>query len=309
MENEYEDRLRQELEGFNEYVNVHDLPEIYHYWSNKYLRPMIEEYGISNPNDLFVDYMLDSASLCNVEKSMFVSIGSGNCETEIQVAKLLKSKGLDEFIIECVELNENMLKRGFDLAKKEGVLENVSFIQADFSEWKPSTEYVSVIANHYSLHHVQNLEGLFREIKKFLYNNGSFIVNDMIGRNGHQRWPEALEAVNDFWKILPEKYKYNHQLKRYEEVYENWDCSIEGFEGIRAQDILPLLVDSFHFEFFIGFSNIIDIFIDRGFGHNFDAHNKWDNNFIDEIHKFDENSIANGTIKPTHMMASMKKIQ
>jgi len=34
-----------------------------------------------------------------------------------------------------------------------------------------------------------------------------------------------------------------------------WDCSKQGFEGIRAQDILPLLVKKFSFRSFLGFGN------------------------------------------------------
>ena len=80
----------------------------------------------------------------------------------------------------------------------------------------------------------------------------------MIGRNGHQLWPEALEIVHEFWRQLPERYRYNRALKRYEELYENWDCSLESFEGIRAQDILPLLLEYFHFQLFVGCGNVID---------------------------------------------------
>lgn len=303
---EYKTKIKKELLTFNENINIHELPEIFHYWSNKYLRPMLEEYNISHPDDLFANYMFDSALSCNVDKPTFVSIGSGNCDTEVRVAKLLKEKGLKEFCIECIELNSNMLKRGYDLADQEGVLENMSFIKRDFNEWKSKREYVSVIANQ-SLHHVQSLEYLFSTIKKSLHKNGTFITSDMVGWNGHQRWPEALEIVHKFWRELPENYKYNHQLKRYEEVYENWDCSTESFEGIRAQDILPLLVKNFHFQLFIGFANVIDVFIDRGFGYNFDPYNKFDTDFIDKVHQFDEDCIRYGTIKPTHIMAVMKK--
>jgi hypothetical protein len=53
------------------------------------------------------------------------------------------------------------------------------------------------------------------------------------------RWPEALELVTELWKELPTKYKDNCLLKRVQLEYENWDCSTEGFEGVRSQDILP----------------------------------------------------------------------
>src|SRR5688500_964645 len=35
-------------------------------------------------------------------------------------------------------------------------------------------------------------------------------------------------------------------LKRHEELYENGDCNTEGFVGVRAQDILPLLLARFN---------------------------------------------------------------
>jgi hypothetical protein len=51
------------------------------------------------------------------------------------------------------------------------------------------------------------------------------------------------------------------------------------FEGIRSQDILPLLLEYFHFEVFIPYGNVIDPFIDRTFGPNFDSSREWDRDF------------------------------
>jgi hypothetical protein len=124
----------------------------------------------------------------------------------------------------------------------------------------------------------------------------------MIGRNGHQRWPEALAMVQEFWKKLPPSYRYHHALKCYDEFFEDRDCSTEGFEGIRAEDILPLLLDRFQFEVFVGFANVIDPFVDRGYGPNFDAERAWDRNFIDEVERRDEQELEAGRLTPTHMM-------
>jgi hypothetical protein len=89
-------------------------------------------------------------------------------------------------------------------------------------------------------------------------------------------------------------------------LYDNWDCSSEAFEGIRAQDILPLLIDNFHFEFFVTFGNVIDPFIDRTFGPNFSITDEWDLAFIDRVHARDEAEMARGAIKPTHILAAMR---
>jgi hypothetical protein len=95
----------------------------------------------------------------------------------------------------------------------------------------------------------------------------------------------------------------NRRTGAYEELFEDWDCSVEGFEGVRSQDILPLLECNFHFEVFLPFGNAIDPFVDRTFGPNFRAAAEWDRNFIDQVHVRDELEIGTGRIKPTHMLA------
>ena len=162
------------------------------------------------------------------------------------------------------------------------------------------------MANH-SLHHVTNLEHLFNQINNSIHTDGSFVISDMIGRNGHQRWPESMEIVNKYWKELPESYKYNALLNRQEAEYENWDCSKEGFEGIRAQDILPLLMEHFKCEKFIGFGSAIDIFVDRCFGYNFNMKSELDLEFIDRVHAEDEAGLKSGKLTPTHMIAVFAK--
>jgi hypothetical protein len=148
---------------------------------------------------------------------------------------------------------------------------------------------------------------LFDQVKNGLHDDGCFVISDMIGRNGHQRWPEALEIVDKYWKELPESKKFNVLLNRLEKEYENWDCSKEGFEGIRAQDVLPLLLQRFQCEKFIGFGNAIDIFVDRCFGHNFNRESEWDRDLIDRVHAEDEVGLQSGELTPTHMMAVFAK--
>jgi hypothetical protein len=95
---------------------------------------------------------------------------------------------------------------------------------------------------------VLGLEHLFDAIQGALEQEGVFLATDIIGRNGHMRWPETLEIIQGIRKLIPDHYKTNHQLKRVEKEYDDWDCYKTSFEGIRAQDILPLLV-CFHIAF------------------------------------------------------------
>jgi GT2 family glycosyltransferase/glycosyltransferase involved in cell wall biosynthesis/SAM-dependent methyltransferase len=304
VSDEYRARMERELDFYKDVVNVNDLPAIFSYWSDKFLRPMLEEYGISNPEELFAKYLAESAKACGEDAPVFVSIGAGNCDTEVRVAKLLRAAGLSTFVIECLDMNPHMLERGREMAAREGVGEHIAPLIGDFNHWRATRRYAGVMANQ-SLHHVVELEALFDEVKRVLQPRAYFVTSDMIGRNGHQRWPEALREMDRFWQEMPERYRYNHQRKQLEASYGNWDYSKDCFEGIRAQDIMPLLIDRFDFHLFIGFGNVLDMFIERGFGHNFDPAREWDRAFVDRVHSFDEEGLRKGSWTPTKMMAVM----
>jgi SAM-dependent methyltransferase len=214
-------------------------------------------------------------------------------------------RGHENFIFECLDINQNMLDRSQKLAAEAGVGEKVIPLRGDFNNWSPAHEYDGVIANQ-SLHHVSELEHLFDAIKEALGPHGRFITSDIIGRNGHQRWPEAVPIIQEFWQELPDEYRFNQILQRPEKKIKTSENLYRwNFEGIRAQDILFLSVERFHFDFFAGFANIIDPFIDRSFGHHFDVNSAWDREFIDRVHARDEAEILSGRITPTHMLAVM----
>jgi len=300
----YQCKIEQELAYYREVENVHDLPEIFHYWSNRYLLPMLQTAGFDNSGQFYLQRLSDACRKKAADTCSFVSVGAGNCDIEITLARKLVDAELCNFSFECVELNPHMVARGQSLAQEQGVTDYMRFSNQDIIHWQPETPYDCVIANQ-SLHHFVELEVLFGKIAQNLAPGGLFLSHDMIGRNGHMRWPETLEIINRVWREMPDKYKHNRQLKRFEAEYDNWDCSSEGLEGIRAQDILPLLLERFNFKIFLAWGGIVDIFIDRGFGHNFDHKDRCDRLFIDMLHFLNMSKLHDGSIKPTQVIAAM----
>ncbi len=301
---EYARRLEAEHAYFDTNVDVHALPEIFHYWSNKHLVGKFRALGFGNPDELFVGQLERAYQGSARAQRRFVSIGAGNCDTEVRIAKQLVARGLRDFTLECVEISDAMLERGTQLARAEGVEAQVRPVRGDFNDWTADGPCDAVIANQ-SLHHVTRLEALFDAIGQSIEGGGRFVTSDMIGRNGHQRWPEALAILRQFWDELPDAYRFNRQLNRQEDSFMDWDCAQGCFEGVRAQEVLPLLVERFDFDLFGAYANLIDPFIDRSFGHNFDASAQWDRDFIDRVHARDEAEIRTGRIKPTHVVAAM----
>jgi len=299
---EYEARLASEIDIYRDCTDVHVLPPIFHYWSERHVRPALERHGFPDPAGMF---LLALENQCEAQPGAalrFLSAGSGNCDLEVGIAAGLLAQGYDNFVVECLDLNGAMLRRGAERARERGVAAHLEFVEADLNRWVAQRRYHAVIADQ-SLHHMVELESLFGQIGQALHPGGTFAISDMIGRNGHLRWPAALEIVREFWKQLPPSHRRNCRSGRYEAVFEDADCSGIGFEGIRAQDILRLLAENFHFRFFLGFGNVIDPFVDRSFGPHFDPAAAWDREFIDRVHARDEAEIAAGRLGPTHMLA------
>jgi SAM-dependent methyltransferase len=300
----YQEKVKQQIDQYREVADIHELPEIFHYWSNKYIRPRLNQVlEADSITDFYANVFLAAAQACSVKTPRFVSIGSGDCSVEINVAKRLIELGLANFSLECLELSPVLAERAATRVSNEKVSHLVFPNVIDINAWQsPQGRYCGVMANH-SLHHIVELERVFESIRTGLMSNGLFVTNDMIGRNGHMRWPETLKWIEAIWAFLPDRYKYNQQLKRLEREFVNWDCSKEGFEGIRAQDILPLLIRQFHFQSFLAFGGLIDVFVDRSFGHNFDATSQRDRALIDFIQLLNDQLIDTGSIKPTTMFA------
>jgi SAM-dependent methyltransferase len=302
----YGSKLQAQIEQYREVANIHDLPEIFHYWSNKHLRPRLNDViGVDTLSDF---YALPFQRALEAAKGVrrLLSIGAGDCSVEIGVAKRLLELGVSDFELVCFELSPHLLQRAEAAVKRDSLEPYVKLQPIDINQWSPSERFAGVMANH-ALHHFVELEKIFAAVRDALVDEGVFVTNDMIGRNGHMRWPEVLEFIESIWAFMPDRYKLNRQQGKLETQFVNWDCSHEGFEGIRAQDILPLLNKTFGFESFLAFGGIVDIFVDRAFGHNFDPVMDSDKAFVDFLQLLNDRLTDASVVKPTTMFAVMTK--
>jgi hypothetical protein len=107
--------------------------------------------------------------------------------------------------------------------------------------------------------------------------------------------------------MLNDREKWHAQLKRLDDTFTDHDCSTEGFEGVRAQDILPLILARFHPYKFFGTGGFIDPFVDRGYGRAYDASKPEDVEWIKFISRLNDIMLDAGSVKPTVMYAYFTK--
>src|SRR5262249_25242614 len=151
----------------------------YHYWSNKFLRPLLEhQFGFSHPEDFFAKHLAVANHRKQHARARFLSVGAGNCDTEMSVVRLLREHhGVTNFTLDCLDLTPAMLDRGRQAAAEAHLEENLRFIPGDFNTWRPDGRYDAIMANQ-SLHHVVALEHLFDAIQAGLTDDGLFLTSD-----------------------------------------------------------------------------------------------------------------------------------
>lgn len=303
----YDERVQQQIEQYKSVEKMHaGLSPMFSYWQEKHFAWKLRDVmGYKNFIDFYARELIQGAKDSGFGR--FISFGSGDAAVEVQLAGYMIKQGFTDFELECLELSEFQKERADRNIAEAGLTGKVRCVLGDFNKWTGEKDSYSGVMAHHALHHVLDLEHLFDSIKLAMHDRGRFVTCDVMGRNGHMKWPEALEVIERLWLTLPEAKRYHHILKRIDHQYVNWDCSKQGFEGIRCQDILPLLVERFDFPVFLGFGCLVDPFTSRGFGWNFDVNDSCDTAFIDLVEHLNETLIDVGHIKPTRMFASMTK--
>ena len=148
--------------------------------------------------------------------------------------------------ITLFDLNENLMRKAAaalsSVAEISGVLGDINVISAE--QFGNITFDVVMFVS--GLHHVVEIEHVLQTIIELLVPNGEFwIVGEAIGRNGNQLWPEALDAANRIFSLLPERFRRNSSTRKVDSTVPETDFSANSFEGIRSEEIESLLLRYF----------------------------------------------------------------
>ena len=156
-----------------------------------------------------------------------LSLGSGYSGHEIDLARRLPRP----YRVRCTDINEELFERAKQVARTETL--GLEFEVADLNHLSIDRGRYDLILAHASLHHVINLEQLFEQVAAGLSPQGIFHVVEVTGENRKLIWDENQRYANALLDLLPGEVTNGVRLAV--------SAREEGMEGIRQQDILPLL--------------------------------------------------------------------
>jgi SAM-dependent methyltransferase len=279
------------------------LPPIFHVWSNRFLKPQLEQLEIGSPEKFYLGRTLQMAK--NLGRQLqLVSLGAGGCAMEIQLARHLRERGVDAHI-ECVDFNPSLMASARASAREAGLLDMLSFSVRDINT-DPGRAGKDVVLVNQFFHHIQDLDFACRDIARILDEDGVLLTCDIVGRNGHVLWPSVAEVVDQHWAQLRREKRYDRHFSRELPSYESVDHAAYSSEGVHAQDVVEKLLEYFDFEVFFTYGAAIMPFVERRVGFNFDPADAHDLHLITSIAADDQRRVERQEYPASNMIAALR---
>jgi len=193
---------------------------------------------ISGQEDLNYKQKLMLGHLAKKENQRLLSLGSGSCSHELELATYPQFQS-----ILCMDIAQNRLDRAAALAV-EGKLDNISFQCRDIHRTDLGEKVWDIILFNMSLHHFYQVRGLLEnKIKPALKPGGLLIINEYIGPDRLQYPPHQIKVINQALKTIPDKFRVRFRTPWKKNQYYGSGylrmVIADPSECVNSSDILP----------------------------------------------------------------------
>jgi SAM-dependent methyltransferase len=203
-----------------------------------------------------------------------------------------------------MDINDDLLRLAAEDFAASGAAAKVDTICADVNAVElPRSRYDVVICVS-ALHHVVELEHVVDEIAASLAAGGEFwSIGEYVGRTGARLFDDSYAVADGLFARLPEPYRRNHLLGKGapDAHLRNFDCSLNTFEGIRSEDILPVLEARMEPRQVDRWSTIAWRVLGPAYVPNYDVEQIVDRALVELIAHRDVDALRSGELRPVGM--------
>lgn len=301
-------RMDREISIFEGQAALHQHDAAFHFRNEHFVGPAIASaFGLHDVAGVYADSIARAIARSGLGHAL--SLGCGDGSQEIAVLRRADALGLPPFRLIGVDVAPGVVARANAAAASAGLSDRLTAVVADANGGLPGEGPVAAIMVHHALHHFVALESLLDGVAARLHPEGAFVTFDMIGRNGHMRWPEVRPLVRRLWAMLPRDKRRDHHFQRDMPFFQDWDCAIEGFEGVRAQDILGVIATRFRAGRFVAWGGLSEVFVNPRTAANFDIDAPADIAFLTAVMRLEKDLLDSRRTTPTEMVAEFRSLQ
>lgn len=135
-----------------------------------------------------------------VERALSLGCGGGNLERAL--IQLKAARHIDAF-----DASPESIRIATELAEKEGMGDRIRYKVADINRLELEPGAYDFVVAKMSLHHFEDLDHVYAQIRRSLKPGGVFMFNEFVGPTRFQ-WSELqLALVNNLLQTLPERHR------------------------------------------------------------------------------------------------------
>ena len=226
----YARRVEREIAVFEGQDTLHNHGPAFHHYTAAVVAPGVElAFGRHAVHEVYAESIASAVARSGLD--CVYSLGCGDGTQEREVLRAADRLGLPPFRITGLELAPAVAARANAAAEAEGLAGRFEAIVHDLNWGLPGEGDVAAVMAHHVLHHIVALEELFDFVAERLHPDGVFVTFDMIGRNGHMRWPEVRPLVRRLWSMLPPAQRRDHVFGTPSPALPGLGLRNRGFRG------------------------------------------------------------------------------
>lgn len=257
------------------------------WWIIPAIRKRWNKLVTGSENIDFVDFTVANY-LADKKNIKMLSLGSGNCNSELKFATYSNFQE-----ITCVDISNVLLNEAADIAKSKE-LGNIIFKVQDANTFKFPVNYFDVVYFRASLHHFKNIDNLVGiKIKNSLKSNGLLIIDEYVGPNRVQFPRHQIRAINLALSSIPKKFRRRFKLNLYKnKVYGSGLIRMkiaDPSECIESEKILPSIHKNYLTVFEASYSGNILMTTLKDISHHFVETTPEKKEIIERLFEFEDN--------------------
>jgi SAM-dependent methyltransferase len=182
---------------------------------------------------------------------------------------------------EAVDISSKAIEKAKAYAAEAGLSGRISYAAVDLEKATLAEDHYDAIFGISSIHHVKDLEGLFRQCRRALKPGGLMFLEEYVGPSRFQSGPNAVQLINEIANLIPERYMQSIFLdgqprKMYQNPPLSWFDENDPSEAVRSEEIIPELSREFDIVEYRPYGGAILHMLLSGTAGNFDPANDAD---------------------------------
>ncbi|MEM7582946.1 MAG: class I SAM-dependent methyltransferase [Acidobacteriota bacterium] len=147
--------------------------------------------------------------------------------------------------VEGIDVSPESIRLANELAAQAGLGDRLRYRVGDIDGIELPEDTHDVVIAKMALHHLENLEHIYEQIRRTLKPGGLLMINEFVGPSRFQWTDQQLQLMNELLERLPKKARRAAPFARILRPELEDMKTLDPSESVRSAEVIPVLEQSF----------------------------------------------------------------